>query len=127
MIYRLGADGVLIAHLAFVLFVVLGALLVLRWPRLMYLHIPAVVWGGIVEFIGMICPLTPLEVRLRQLSGDAGYKGGFIEHYIVALLYPSGLTRTVQIVLGFLAVVPNVAIYSLLLLRRKRDLVQRDR
>jgi hypothetical protein len=126
MIYRLAANGVLIAHLAFVLFVVFGALLVLRWPRLMYLHIPAFVWGGIIEFTGMICPLTPLEVQLRQLSGAAGYQGGFIEHYIVALLYPSALTRNVQIVLGFLAVVPNVVIYTWLLVRRKRDLVQRD-
>jgi len=122
MIYHLAADAVLVAHLAFVLFVVFGALLVLRWPGLIYLQVPAVLWGAIVEFSGILCPLTPLEVHLRKLGGDAGYQGGFIDHYVVALLYPVGLTREVQVVLGLIALVPNAAAYGWLLIRNRRAL-----
>jgi hypothetical protein len=103
-----------------VLFVLLGGLLVLRWPRLMALHLAAVFWGVMIEFFGFVCPLTPLEVTLRQLGGESGYEGDFIAHYITAALYPSGLTREMQIWLGFAALVPNVLIYGYLFIRKRR-------
>ena len=120
MIYRLAADLLLIVHLAFVGFVLFGAVLVARWRKLMPWHIAAVLWGVLTEFIGVVCPLTPLEVNLRQLSGEAGYRGDFIEHYIVSALYPSGLTRALQIWLGFIALLPNVIVYGYFFARRRR-------
>jgi hypothetical protein len=120
MLYRLSADLILIVHLAFVLFVALGGLLVLRRPRLMWLHLPAVVWGALSEFLGVFCPLTPLETTLRELGGQTGYEGDFIEHYITAVIYPSGLTRRIQIALGLAALLLNMAIYGYWLLRRRR-------
>jgi uncharacterized protein (DUF983 family) len=120
VIYGLAADLVLIVHLAFVGFVVFGAVLVAKWRKLMPWHIAAVLWGVLTEFVGIVCPLTPLEVDLRQLSGEAGYQGDFIGHYIVSVLYPSGLTRELQIWLGFVALVPNVLVYAWLFLRRRR-------
>jgi hypothetical protein len=120
MLYRTLADAVLVFHLAFVLFVVLGGLLVLRWPKLMLVHLPAAVWGVLIEFAGWICPLTPLEKGLRRLGGEAGYEGGFIEHYVVAVLYPQGLTRGVQLGLGLAVLVITVAVYWRLLSRWRR-------
>jgi hypothetical protein len=117
MRYRLAADALLLGHLAFVFFVVLGGLLALRWPRLAWAHVPAAVWGAVVEFTGWICPLTPLEVALRRAAGDAGYTGGFVEHYILAALYPNGLTRATQLTLGLAVVVLNVGIYMVVLSR----------
>jgi len=111
MPYGLLADLVLLVHLAFVLFVALGGLLVLRWPRVAWLHLPAAVWGAGIELTGGICPLTPLENRLRRLGGEAGYSGGFIDHYVTALVYPHGLTRGVQLALGALVVLATVVIY----------------
>jgi uncharacterized protein DUF2784 len=113
-------DLVVGVHFLFVLFVVLGGLLVLRWPRLAYLHVPAAVWGGWIEFTGRICPLTPLENSLRRSAGEAGYQGGFIEHYILPVLYPSALTRDIQILLGAIVVGLNLAIYTYLLRRKSR-------
>jgi hypothetical protein len=118
MIYRLGADLVLIFHLAFVAFVVFGGLLVLRWPKVMWLHLAALTWGVLTELLGLICPLTPLEVRLRELGGQAGYSGDFIDHYVTSLLYPAGLTRDIQFWLGILVVVPNALFYVYLLMRK---------
>ncbi len=100
MIYRLLADAVLLLHLTFIVFVVTGGLFLLRWPRLPWLHVPAVAWGVSIELSGCICPLTPLENRLRQLGGEAGYAGGFVEHYLLPIIYPVGLTRELQIGLG---------------------------
>jgi hypothetical protein len=111
MAYRTIADLVLLLHLAFLLYVVAGGLLVLRWPRSAWLHLPAVVWGAWTEFAGIICPLTPLENHFRRLGGQAGYAGGFIEHYVTGTLYPQGLTRGMQLVLGLAAVAINVAVY----------------
>jgi hypothetical protein len=122
MPYRLLADLVLILHAGFVAFVVLGALLALRWPRVAWIHVPVVLWGAGIEFGGGICPLTPLENHWRRLAGELGYPGGFIEHYIVSALYPDGLTRNVQIVLGALVVVVNVAIYAWALRRSRRSI-----
>ena len=120
MIYRALADLVLVVHLAFVLFVVLGGLLVLRWPRIALLHVPAAIWGILIEYSGSICPLTPLENSLRRAGGEAGYSGGFIEHYIQPAIYPAGLTRGTQIVLGSLALIVNLMAYGVLIARRNR-------
>ena len=120
MPYGLLADAVLLAHAAFVAFVVLGGLLVLRWPRLAWVHLPVVAWGAGIEFTGGVCPLTPLENRLRALARQQGYEGGFIEHYVFGLLYPDGLTRDVQLVLGLLVLVVNAAVYAWAWRRRHR-------
>ena len=126
MIYRALADLVLVVHLAFVLFVVLGGLLVLRWPRLAWLHVPAAIWGVLIEYTGWICPLTPLENSFRARGGEAGYSGGFIEHYIQPLLYPAGLTRSTQVVLGSLALVLNLTAYAIVVSRMRRREVLGD-
>lgn len=120
MWYRGAADLVLVVHLAFVLFVVLGGLLVLRRPRLAWVHVPVALYGALIEFVGFICPLTPLEVWLRRQGGEAGYAGGFVEHYIMAALYPTGLTREVQVALGVFVLALNGVIYGVLLRRRRR-------
>lgn len=120
MIYRLAADLVASLHFAFVLFVVLGGLLVLRWPRMAWLHLPAALWGAGIELVGWICPLTPLENRLRYESGMAGYEGGFVEHYLLPLLYPATLSRSVQIILGLSVLVINACLYGSILMRRFR-------
>lgn len=114
------ADLVVSIHAAFVLFVLLGGLLALRWPRVLWVHAPAAIWGITVEYAGFICPLTPLEVALRERAGEAGYRGGFIEHYVEGLLYPTGLTREVQIALGTCALIVNVVVYWRVLARRRR-------
>jgi len=119
MLERIAADAVLLIHLAFVAFVALGGFLLLRWPRLAWIHVPALVWGALIEFGGWICPLTPLEVSLRRAASQAGYSGDFIDHYIVALLYPDGLTRPMQIALGSIVVLLNVLIYAMVV-RRSR-------
>jgi hypothetical protein len=111
------ADLVVAIHFTFVLFVVLGGLLVLRWPRLAYLHLPAVTWGVLIEFAGWVCPLTPLEQSLRLKAGEQGYSGSFIEHYVLPLLYPSALTRTIQVALGAIVIAVNLCIYGYLLKR----------
>lgn len=118
MIYKLLADFVSLAHLAFVLFVVLGGIAVWWAPRLAWLHLPAVAWGALIEFMGWICPLTPWEQSLRRLAGDKGYTGGFVEHYLLPLLYPDGLTRDVQILLGLLVLAINGTAYALIFRRR---------
>ncbi len=119
VLYGVLADLVVVAHFLFVLFVVLGGLLVLRWPRVAYLHIPASVWGAGIELVGGICPLTPLENSLRQQAGSTGYSGGFIEHYILPVLYPSALTRDIQLLLGVFVLAVNVAIYAYFVRRRR--------
>ena len=108
------ADLVVLLHFAFVLFVVLGGLLVLRWPRLAFVHLPVVAYGAMIELVGWVCPLTPLEKRLRASAGLQGYEGGFVEHYILPVLYPSGLTRNVQLVLGALVIGINLLIYGVI-------------
>jgi Protein of Unknown function (DUF2784) len=113
------ADLVVVAHFAFVLFVVLGGLLVLRWPRLVYAHVPVAIYGALIEFAGWICPLTPLEKSLRERAGQAGYEGGFVENYILPVLYPSALTREIQIVLGTFVLVLNLLIYAYVIRRAR--------
>ena len=121
MIYRWLADAVVLFHFSFVLFVVLGGFLLRRWPRLVYLHVPIAVWGVLIEFAGWICPLTPLENHLRMLGGEAGYEGGFIDHYIIPVLYPGDLTRTLQYVLGIFALLINILAYALFFRRRRAE------
>lgn len=113
------ADLVVALHFLFVVFVVLGGLLVLRWPGVAYLHIPTAVYGAAIEFFGWVCPLTPLENSLRREAGQAGYSGGFIEHYILPVLYPSALTREIQLLLGLLVIALNVGIYAYVVRRRR--------
>jgi len=115
------ADLVVLLHFLFVIFVVCGGVLALRWPRIIWLHIPAVLWGAFIEFSGSICPLTPLENRLRRAQGETGYQGDFIAHYILPALYPGGLTRTHQLLLGALALAINLAVYTLVFARRRRS------
>jgi hypothetical protein len=119
MFYRLLADGVVILHLAFVLFVLFGGLLALWWPRIVWLHLPAAAWGAVVEFSGWICPLTPLEQWLRLKAGQPTYSSDFIEHYILPVLYPATLTHDQQIAFGMLVVAGNAAIYGWLLHRTR--------
>jgi hypothetical protein len=119
VIYRVLADGLVLFHLGFVTFVCLGGLLVLRWRRVAWVHLPVAVWGAFVEFSQTICPLTPLENRLRHLGGEAGYSGGFIENYITRVLYPEGLSQTIQIALGVFVVLLNLAVYTAVLLSRR--------
>ena len=109
--YLLLADLVLIVHLAFVVFVLFGGLLVLRWQWIAWLHLPAAVWGAVVEFTGWICPLTPLENWLRAQSGEGGYEQDFMTRYLLPLLYPGDLTRGLQLLLGTVVVVLNAAVY----------------
>ena len=116
--YRILADLVVGLHFGFVVFVVAGGLLVLRWPKLAYLHIPVAVYGAAIEFVGWICPLTPLENSLRRQAGESGYSTGFIEHYLLPVLYPSALTRDIQLLLGILVLAVNLAIYGYVFRRR---------
>jgi len=121
MLFRRLADLVLVVHFAFVAFVVLGGLAALKWPRIAWVHIPVALYGASVEFLGFVCPLTPLEVWLRRRGGEAGYAGGFVEHYVTATLYPMGLTRTLQLELGAFVLLINAAIYTIWWRRRRRE------
>jgi hypothetical protein len=107
------ADAVVVVHLLFVVFVMAGGFLLVRWPRLAWLHLPAAAWGALIEFTGGICPLTPLENRLRAQSGESAYSGSFVEHYLLPILYPENLTLPVQMVLGGVVVGVNLLAYAL--------------
>lgn len=117
MLYRILADAVVVLHFGFVLFVVLGGLFALRWPRAAWVHLPAALWGAGIEFAGGICPLTPLEIHLRRLGGEAGYAGGFVEHYVLPVLYPAALSRDIQYVLGGIVIGLNLLIYVIVFRR----------
>jgi len=120
MIFRWLADAVALLHAAFVVFVVLGGFLVLRWPRVAWLHVPSAIWGVLIEYAGWICPLTPIENAFRDRAGQAGYSGGFVEHYVLRALYPAGLTRQVQFVIGGLVLIINLLVYGAFWMRRRR-------
>jgi len=124
VVYPLLADLVVLVHLGFVVFVVLGGLLVMKWPWLIRIHLPAVFWGVAVELSGWICPLTPLEKWLRHKGGEENYQFDFVAHYLLPVLYPQGLTRKSQIVLGALVLVVNVAIYGWVFGKKKGSKVQ---
>ena len=119
MRFRLLADAVVIFHLAFVLFVALGGLLVLRWPRLAWLHLPAAIWGSWIEISGWICPLTPFENWLREHGGAVAYTGSFVDRYVIPVVYPQSLTRQVQWLLAALVIGVNAIVY-LFVWRRRR-------
>lgn len=107
------ADALVVLHLLFVAFVLAGGFLLARWPKLMWLHLPSAAWGALIEFTGGICPLTPLENRLRVLSGESAYSGGFVERYLLPILYPENLTLPIQMVLGGVVVAVNLVAYTL--------------
>jgi len=112
MIYRALADFVLLLHMAFVLFAALGGVLVFKWRRVAWFHIPAALWAALIEFAGWVCPLTPLENWLRRQGGEAGYQTGFIERYLLPLIYPAPFSRSLHVVLGLLVMGVNLAIYG---------------
>ncbi|WP_349571187.1 DUF2784 domain-containing protein [Azotobacter salinestris] len=120
MLYRLAADALLVTHLLFILFVLLGGLLLLRWRALVAVHLPAVAWGAATEFFSLPCPLTDWENALLRAAGESGYSGGFIEHYLWPLIYPGGLTPAVQFWLGGLVLLVNAPVYLWLLFGRRR-------
>jgi hypothetical protein len=120
MVFRILADATVVLHFVFILFVLLGGVLVAHWPRAAWIHLPAAGWGAFVEFAGWICPLTPLENWLRRHGGGPAYTTSFVEYYLVPVLYPSSLPRELQWGLGGLVLVVNVAVY-LVVLRRRRD------
>ena len=120
MAYHQFADLVLVVHFAFLAFVVAGGAFVLRWPRVAWAHVPAVIWGVLIEFFGWICPLTPLEIALRHRAGEAAYTGSFIAHYVMRVIYPDGLTRGIQVMLGILVLALNGGIYAAMIAREVR-------
>ena len=121
MWYRVAADAVVVIHLLFIGFVVFGAFLTWRWPKVAWVHVPVAVYGALVEFIGFTCPLTPLENYLRHRAGETGYRGGFIAHYLVRVIYPTGLTRSMQAGLGVLVLLLMVGGYWGALLHRRKS------
>jgi hypothetical protein len=125
LVYNFLADLVVLLHVGFVLFVMLGGFLVLWKSYMAWYHIPAVFWAASIEFLGWICPLTPLENMLRARGGDAGYATGFVEHYIMPILYPAALTREMQISLGIIVLGVNVAVY--LTLWQKNRKAEKDK
>jgi hypothetical protein len=125
MLYQILADLVLLLHLLFIIFVVAGGLLVLHRGWWTLLHLPAMIWGVYIEFSGNICPLTPLENHFSRLAGKKGYSTDFIDHYLIPIIYPDALTREMQIFLGLLVIVVNLAVYSFLLRRYLHQLQEK--
>jgi hypothetical protein len=117
MVYRLLSDFIVIAHFLYILFVITGALIALRWKKIIWLHIPAVIWGATVEYTGWICPLTPWENRFRMLAGEEVYHGDFIGNYILPVIYPEEVTRNIQIVLGTIVIIVNIMLYGIIINR----------
>ena len=115
MLYGIIADAIIIIHLLFILLVVFGGLLSFWNIRWAYIHLPAVIWGTVLEFMGWVCPLTPLENHFRHAGGATGYEGGFVEHYLIPAIYPVGLTREIQYILGVLVIGLNLGIYAFVL------------
>lgn len=119
MTYRLLADAVLVLHLLFIAFVVLGGTIALRFAGAALIHVPAAIWGAYIELSGGLCPLTTLENEFSRAAGESGYAGSFIEHYLVPVIYPIGLTRNIQLWLAGLVILLNAAIYGYLLYRSR--------
>ena len=121
MLDRVLADAVVVFHLAFIVFVLAGGVLVSAWRRsVAWLHLPAVAWAAYAEFTATVCPLTPLENALRRRAGQSGYEGGFVEQYLIPIVYPTGLTPNAQVVLGAIIVAVNVALYAIAWQRSRR-------
>ena len=121
MVYALLADIVVVLHFLFIVYVIFGGVLVYRWPKSAWIHLPVAAYGVLIEFVGWTCPLTPLENRYRRLAGEAGYEGGFIDHYLIPIIYPGQLTSATQIVLGSLVIAVNLIVYGALLRRGRED------
>ena len=128
MLYKVWADLLVLFHLGFIIFVIFGGLLVVKWRWVFLLHFPAAVWGALIEFQGWLCPLTPLEQRLRLAAGEQGYAGGFVEHYVLPVIYPEALTRDIQLSLGAFVIVINLAAYAWVLFHvaRRRNTAPHD-
>ena len=120
MIYSFLADLLVVFHLVFIIYVMAGALLLFKRPKTLWLHLPACFWGMTVEFTGWICPLTPWEIQLRRLAGEEGYTGSFIAHYLIPIIYPSGLTPEVQMLLGGTVLIVNLRLYTLILIKKRK-------
>lgn len=120
MIAGLVADIIVLAHLGFILFVALGGILVVKWGKVAFLHLPCALWGMLIAWGGWICPLTPLEMHFRQLAGQAGYTGRFVDHYVMPIVYPEGLTRGMQIAFGVTILTVNLLVYARVLVKRTR-------
>lgn len=120
MLFRVLADLAFLAHLGFIVFVVLGGLLAFRWRRVAWLHVPAALWAVALECFALGCPLTPLEIRLRRAAGETGFSEGFVEHYVLPIVYPGAMTREVQLALGAGVCAVNGAVYVLLWRRTRR-------
>ena len=118
MLYRAAADLLVLLHLGFILFVLIGGFLAVKWRWLCLLHVPAVIWAVLIEFQGWICPLTPLENRFREAAGGAGYSGGFVDHYLLPVIYPQALTVELQMVLGGFVILINLIAYTWVFKRR---------
>ncbi len=118
--YRIAADAVVLLHLGFIVFALAGGSLVLRWPVVALAHVPAMAWATSIELTGRLCPLTTVENRLRAAAGARGYTGGFVEHYVIGIVYPAGLTRQDELVLAAVVVIVNVLVYAWVLTRRRR-------
>ena len=121
MFFRLAADIIVFLHLAFIVFVILGGFLSLRWPKSILFHLPAVLWGALIELTGGVCPLTPLEQQWRRMAGDSGYGGGFVDHYLIPVIYPDWLDRPTQLTLGLMVVIVNLVVYGWLVWRWRRS------
>jgi len=121
MLFRIAADLVLALHLAFIAFVVLGGLLMMRYRWMVFIHIPAAIWGAFVEISGRICPLTIWENHLRRSAGESGYADSFVEHYLMPIIYPTGLTRSLQFWIAVFVVAANVVIYGWLVYRLRQS------
>lgn len=120
MLYQIAADFIVLIHFSFIVFVLIGGFLVFKWRWLIWLHIPAAIWGALIVMVGWICPLTPIENMLRQTAGNEAYSSGFIERYLVPVIYPSGLNREMFIAMGVVVIVINVILYTILFLKCKR-------
>ena len=111
MLYQIGATAIAVVHFAFILFVAFGGLLVLRWHKLAWIHLPAAIWGAAIEIMQWRCPLTNIENWLLRGAGKTGYDGGFIAHYLFNVIYPAGLTRTIELAIAAFVILINVSVY----------------
>jgi len=118
VLYQLLADALVFIHVGFIAFVVLGGFLAWRWRRVAWIHAPAALYGAAISLVGWVCPLTPLENRFRRLAGQAQYEGGFVEHYILPVLYPADLSFNLRIALGIAVLIVNAAVYAVYFWRR---------
>lgn len=119
--YNILADVIVVIHFLFIIFVVIGGLFVIRWPKLAFVHLPAAVWGVAVEIFGWICPLTPWENHFRELAGDASYSGDFIVRYFLPVIYPEYLTKTIQYLFGGIVIFVNIVIYIFVIRKRRKS------